>query len=374
MAKNQAEKKAAEIVKKYRAVSVTLANKIEDGISAGLSVDLAVRKASEDIGLDIKLQNDITNSAISLVESQAGPVKNKLAMRKMWLNRTWPGEDFSLKRSIAEWSDMADIRESIKASMRAGKAWNGLAKGLSEADLIKADLPSHINQLVNASRRVNPSDIQSIREYRQAVTKSIKAVDKLAQAGAPNTRLKAAYKSVIEATKIGSDKAISRAISQSVEEKMTYNAERIARTEMARAYIQAEYIGAEEDDDVIGMGYDLSDRHPKTDVCDIHTSVDLYGYGPGRYPLSNLPPYPFHPQCLCTAYKIYAGEVEGSKRIDKDKMVKELKSYDQEDRKALLGVQGAKDFAQNPSSWERNLRNYEGYKSIDKLKAPGVKL
>jgi hypothetical protein len=43
----------------------------------------------------------------------------------------------------------------------------------------------------------------------------------------------------------------------------------------------------------------LSSKHPKTDICDYHAEVDLYGLGPGVYPKADGPQPPFHPHCYC---------------------------------------------------------------------------
>jgi len=42
----------------------------------------------------------------------------------------------------------------------------------------------------------------------------------------------------------------------------------------------------------------LSSKHPKTDICDYHAQVDLYGLGPGVYPKADAPKPPLPPALL----------------------------------------------------------------------------
>lgn len=43
----------------------------------------------------------------------------------------------------------------------------------------------------------------------------------------------------------------------------------------------------------------LSTKHPKTDICNLHASVNRYSLGPGVYPKAQAPKPPYHPHCLC---------------------------------------------------------------------------
>jgi hypothetical protein len=264
---------------------------------------------------------------------------------------------------------MEDIKASLSRDMRAGKAWNQVALSIADKDLTKADLAQHVTRLVEAARRAG-NDPSSIREYRAAVESSMRQIERLAKAGAPNTKLKAQYKEVVAISRSGSDEALQRSIDWLTTEKMRYNADRIARTEMAKAYSQGEYMEAQADDQVIGMGYDLSDRHPRPDICDFHTHVDLFGLGPGRYPLSHLPPYPFHPNCMCTIYKVFSGDISA---MDSAAAVKYLKSLPLDKRREILGIEGEQEFRRAAGSWKSNLPNFEGYKDIGDLIAAALR-
>jgi hypothetical protein len=363
VARNHGQRAADAFAQRIDPKLESLARSIRARINAGVPVDKAVDDAVRQAGLKRILTEDLMKQVEGLLKQMEVPVDTGPAFRVSWLNRTWPGENMVLSDRVNNLTRMTDIKESITTSMRAGESWRDLAMKLSEQDLQKADLAQHARDLVDAARRAT-NDPETVQAYRNAVHNSMRQIERLAQNGAPTQKLKNAYKELINVSEKTSGEALDDAINRVAREKMRYNADRIARTEMAKAYSQGEYAEALDDDQVIGMGYDLSDRHPKPDICDFHTSVDLFGLGPGRYPLSAMPPYPFHPHCLCTLYKVFSGDASA---MNPKAAVKYLQGLPVDKRKFLLGVDGAKDFQHNPSSWSANLTNYGGHKSIADL-------
>lgn len=84
-----------------------------------------------------------------------------------------------------------------------------------------------------------------------------------------------------------------------VPEDISYEALRLARTEMTAAYGEATVSDGMVSPSCNGIKFILSGSHPKTDICDDITGVDNYGLGIGVYPINQAPNYPFHPNCLC---------------------------------------------------------------------------
>ncbi len=144
-----------------------------------------------------------------------------------------------------------------------------------------------------------------------------------------------------------------------VQEKSRYVAERIARTESARAWADGFIARYETDDTVAAYRWEVSSAHPCTDVCDMYANADLWGLGKGIYPKDQCPTLPAHPHCLCYLSPIYEGEVDLNEQQDLreeggnhwlQKQSKDVQRY-------LLGVQGAKAWeAGRP--WQDVLRNY----------------
>ena len=88
--------------------------------------------------------------------------------------------------------------------------------------------------------------------------------------------------------------------------KIAYDARRIARTEVAHAYHEADRVISQRSPVVKALQWNLSHRHPKPDECDVYEKHDFHGMGPGVYPPEYLPPLP-HPHCLCfNTHVLYA--------------------------------------------------------------------
>ena len=92
------------------------------------------------------------------------------------------------------------------------------------------------------------------------------------------------------------DEADIEAIKQA--RKIAYDARRIARTEPAHAYHEADRTMSDRSPLVKGMKWNLSPRHPEPDICDVYAKHDFHGMGAGVYPPPFLPPLP-HPHDLC---------------------------------------------------------------------------
>lgn len=74
----------------------------------------------------------------------------------------------------------------------------------------------------------------------------------------------------------------------------------IGRNEPMNAHQEARARSAMASPTTLAIGWDLSNRHPEFDVCDIlagRTGWDPFGLGPGVYPPAALPVRP-HPDCL----------------------------------------------------------------------------
>jgi hypothetical protein len=98
---------------------------------------------------------------------------------------------------------------------------------------------------------------------------------------------------------------------------MRYEAEGVVRTEVAEIYGQDTYNELLSDDDVVGVRSVLSDRHVVDDICNMYAEVDSFGMGAGVFPKDYAPPYPYHPNCLCSLEPVYQGELKGKGDFNK---------------------------------------------------------
>lgn len=80
---------------------------------------------------------------------------------------------------------------------------------------------------------------------------------------------------------------------------VSFAAMRLARTELNNAFHETSIRLAEDDPFVQSMKWNLSNSHPKPDICnDLANKVTFRGGGRGEYRPGTVPRKP-HPQCLC---------------------------------------------------------------------------
>lgn len=93
-----------------------------------------------------------------------------------------------------------------------------------------------------------------------------------------------AYNGIIGAISKGNEEMVDKAIDVATEESARYFAERIARTEKARACMDGAMYPYAHDSDCVAFKWKLSSRHPYDDICDLYARADLWGMGGGQFP------------------------------------------------------------------------------------------
>jgi len=98
---------------------------------------------------------------------------------------------------------------------------------------------------------------------------------------------------------------------------ISYEALRLARTEMTAAFGEGAIAAARVAPSYLGMKWVLSKSHPVPDICDTLATTHNFrlGLGPGVYPPGDEPPYPAHPNCLCTLVPIHEDPEEFVARL-----------------------------------------------------------
>lgn len=111
--------------------------------------------------------------------------------------------------------------------------------------------------------------------------------------------LKAAYLQAIDALEAGAgDNRLKKLMQTAWFERNRYFANRIAQTELHRAYSNQVAQEIMADEATVWVKYQMSKTHPKVDICDRHAGLNGWGKGPGIYPKAQAPKPPAHPFCL----------------------------------------------------------------------------
>ena len=247
------------------------------------------------------------------------------------------------------------ISEQIKKSATYRQASLAIFDGYQEAGIIPAQsLPKFLREMTQIARRMNIS-----RDEMLAMLKPIRRqIAKGTTAG-----MRAAYSQLVDALEDQNEKALNKAIYTATQERTRYFADRIARTEMARAYQDGFLLKWDANDDCVAYQWKLSGRHPRYDICDLYAKANLYGLGAGVFPKDKVPRLPAHPHCMCFLKPVIRGMMDNETPIDR---VEEggreyLGSVSLHHRQMLLGIHGEKD-VRGGVSWTARARGYSGAK------------
>ena len=174
----------------------------------------------------------------------------------------------------------ATTRTIIEQHLKGPHAARELAKALYEGYDFKQDPLDVAGKLETLPKYLR-------LEFDKALAAKLKA-----------PALRAAYLQAIREQEKGMA-ALERVLKTAFYERNRYYANRIARTELHRAYTdrQSRELMIQERIEYVQLR--LSSKHPKTDICDYHARLNAYGLGPGVYPKADAPKPPFHPHCYC---------------------------------------------------------------------------
>jgi len=122
--------------------------------------------------------------------------------------------------------------------------------------------------------------------------------------GLSSQALREAYQGVLDALdglEAGQGRALlERRLRAAFYERLRYFAQRIAQTELHRAYMIQTALDLQRDP---GARYVQVKRAPGREkipcMCDLYTGRNRYGLGPGVYPREEAALPPYHPNCLC---------------------------------------------------------------------------
>lgn len=257
------------------------------------------------------------------------------------------------------------VAQAITQQLKKGATYRRTARtifdGYKKGGLIpEQDLPKFLQDIVEAGRR---ADIPRAK-LLQMLKPVKKEIAKRTTAG-----MRAAYTQLVRAVEAQNEKALENAIYVATQERTRYFAERIARTELARAYHDGFLARWDGDENCIAYQWRLSGRHPVYDICDLYAKANLYGLGAGIFPKGKVPLIPAHPNCMCFLKPVIRGMLDNEtphERIE-DGGREYLASVNPHHRQMLLGIHGAKDVMDGKASWTQKARGYGGKKFVGRF-------
>jgi hypothetical protein len=316
-----------------------------------------------------------TIDAVSIGAGVAIRGKAKVNSFKAWYTeyayKPWGATDKEKwSERVNNLNRLAEIKSDIRASIKAGQSMQQAAQFLHDKGIQKADVAKDIQKIIDKARTLHAlsDDSEGYIKFKSEVAKVQKRINTLTRQD--TSKLRRAYQDILDLTNKSSAAQVERAIKYTSYFKERYNAERIARTEMGRAYGDAAFSDAIYNNDVVGVKFMLSSGHPEPDECDAIAGADLYGMGAGVYPKNLAPSFPVHVNCLCSLVKVFDDEAKQAtaKDYDPNGGKKFLEKLPESKRKQILGVKGAREFEENKNSWEDTIKRH-GLKIKEKKEA-----
>ena len=247
------------------------------------------------------------------------------------------------------------ISEQIKKSASYRQASLAIFDGYRQGGVIPVqDVPKYLAETTAIARHASIP--------RDEILKMLKPIRRQIEKGT-TAGMRAAYSQLMDALETQNEKALNRAIFTATQERTRYFADRIARTEMARAYQDGFLLKWDANDDCVAYQWKLSGRHPRYDICDLYAKANLYGMGAGVFPKDKVPRLPAHPHCMCFLKPVIRGMIDNETPIDRiEEGGREyLASVSLHHRQMLLGIHGEKD-VRGGVSWTAKARGYSGAK------------
>ena len=353
MKKDEFQKSLQAILKqygeRYGAVADELTRKIFAYMDKGMTITAAYAKARKEVDfykLNAEAMEDaVYESALKGYGITAPPVmasvKGSAILRHKLMDVPWTADNVNLSKRLHGVDNVLrnNILSTVGTAIRTHKTIQQLSMELYDGYNIpdnvlhQAELPAYLEKIKKLLTRLYSGDRDAVRQsgLYKAVTHDIQKLKTPA--------LRAAYKDAAEAAvqdkksalararkmlDTGASKedvnsmllaereqAVKKALWVAAQEKTRYYANRIARTENARSYYEAQLAAAKDNPDIFGFKWVMSSAHVHSDTdcdCAMYANLDI-GYGKGVYPKDKVPFLPAHPHCMCHLKIVYVWDV-----------------------------------------------------------------
>lgn len=357
--------------KTYEELGDTLIGKILAKVNAGMKLSQAVAEALEETDF-FALNKAAVVDAVYLAACAGYGVLPKMVagaaeerIKSRLLSESWNPDKMNLSKRLHKAHNVIrrQVIDQVQASMRnmesvkqmAMRLYDGYNSG--KAAIGQAELPGYLERIKSTALLAGASG-NSMKKLHADIEALRKSVDKL-----QTPALKAAYKAFLDtcSSKELRQSALEKAAWVAVQEKSRYHAERIARTEAARAWFDGFLAENADDEEVWGYRWMLSTRHALVpfDQCDVCANMDV-GYGKGMYPKDKVPGIPRHPHCMCLLEVVYVWEIDAKARFIPSRAKKYIDGLSEAERRQLFGRNGAELYKRG-RDWQELLRGWDGF-------------
>ena len=356
--------------KRYGTQGYLMKARIEILMKQGKSPEDAVRQVFREFGVEDWLQVNVAKVIVGTAQDalgkEAASTLSTAAILEA-LSNPWDGSGLTLSEKIHGASNVmlndviSTLRDQIRRNKTVKDTAQALYDGYKSGHVVREQqLPQYLDELTRWTRRSRENLSQEeLKDLQRSIRKVRYQADDLVDDRSTYNHFRTSLRELMDKLEHGSEKAAQRALQSAIQEKSRYMAERIARTEGARARYDAFMARNGEDEDVVAYKWKLGSRHPAEDICDMYANADLYGLGKGIFPKDKVVPQPAHPHCLCHYAPVYWGEIDEKKRSDnvEGRGNAWLKRQPLHIRQAILGVKGEQEWRVSRAGWMEKARN-----------------
>lgn len=340
--------------KEFGKLAIETEKKIAESLAEGKDLDTSIALALK--GFDYS-NRKITISAV--IDSAEIGIQDRVD--EEFVDQVWTMDGVNLSERLYGVSSYTGqcVRDTVKAGLLnadsaikiARKLYDGYGNG---ALIPKAEIPRYLGRMTrNVSLAIIGNNADKEKIIRD-INKLKKQVNEL-----KTDALRVSYQNLLTSLESYKGETINKAIQVAMEEKSRYQAERIARTETARAWFEGYIARYGDDTDVWGYRWELSSNHPIHDQCDVCANADI-GYGKGLYPKKYMPTIPLHPHCRCHLIPVFIWQVNPN-RSPNPKLVHDyIDSLSTKEKIALFGVKGLEEYRRG-KYWQEVLRGWRGF-------------
>lgn len=331
--------------------------RLKELLEEGYPIEEAIKKAYQEFPVMENAQEEIKDLLASEAISGYGASLPTAIVTNALVNMPWAPDGLILSERTTKGNKaiLQVVKQVLTEQRRKGasykKAALSLFDGYKKGGIIpKQEIPEFMTKLYRLSAGEGYRDASYRAELRRIQSQ-------LNRMNTPSLRV--AYHQLVKAIDTRNDEALQKAIYTATQERTRYFAERIARTELRRAYIDGFLARYDNDPTVVAYKWRMSGVHPVFDICDVYANADLYGLGKGVYPKDKVPLLPVHPHCIC--YLMPVRDLKGKEVIDKVEQGgrEYINSLPLRKRRQLLGIHGEK--AVNAGeSWTAKAYGYSG--------------
>lgn len=356
--------------KTYQAAGEKVIAAVLEKVHDGEPVSQAVKEALAETDFQAAIEKAVTD-AVLLAACAGYGVKPELlttvsreTLTRHLLDDAWAEDNVKLSRRLHTMDVEKRVVETIQTALRNAQTIRDTAMELydgyntGEGELDRSHLTKQLGKITSLASLALSGDEEAARDVRKAARKVKQYALNLQT---PN--LRTAYAELADVCGDNlTEKALDRAVRAAIEERTRYHAERIARTEAARAWYDGHIARTQDDEDVWGYRWVLSSRHALVpfDQCDVCANADV-GYGKGIYPKNRVPSIPRHPHCMCSLVDVIVGETKGqSREMNEDGARSYIDGLSDQQKMQLFGIEGRKAY-EDGGDWQNLLRGWDGF-------------